>query len=169
MSVSADFVTMAVARGRDPGTDAPDFVEIIAGSAARRPQHPAVIGPDATLTYAELDRLSNQLAQRFVAAGVGRDSCVGISLPRGAGELVAMLATSKAGGAYVPLDPSHPIDRLQLVLEDAAPQVMVIHPGSPLAGSSSAAEVIVLDDLGQVTGGYDSTPPIVAYDPARLA
>jgi amino acid adenylation domain-containing protein len=169
MSVSADFVTMAVARGRDPGTDAPDFVEIIASSAVRRPHHPAVLGPDATLTYAELDRLSNRLAQRFVAAGVGRDSCVGISLPRGAGELVAMLATSKAGGAYVPLDPSHPIDRLRLVLEDAAPQVMVIHPGSPLAGSSRAANVIVLDDLGRVTEGYDSTPPLVAHHPAQLA
>ena len=169
MSVSADFVTTAVARGRDPGTDASDFVEIISRSAVRRPHHPAVVGPDATLTYAELDRLSNQLAQRFVAAGVGRDSCVGISLPRGAGELVAMLATSKAGGAYVPLDPSHPIDRLQLVLEDAAPQVMVIHPGSPLAGSNRAAHVIVLDDLGHVTEGYDATPPAVAYDPAQLA
>jgi amino acid adenylation domain-containing protein len=169
MSVSADFVTIAVARGRDPGTDASDFVEIIGGSAVRRPHHPAVVGPDATLSYAELDRLSNQLARRFIAAGVGRDSCVGISLPRGAGELVAMLATSKAGGAYVPLDPSHPIDRLQLVLEDAAPQVMVIHPGSPLAGANKTANVIVLDDLGHLTEGYDATPPLVAYDPAQLA
>ena len=149
MSASPASLPLAAARGRDPGTDAPDFVEVIAGSVARRPHHPAVVGPDATLTYAELDRLSNQLAQRFVAAGVGRDGSVGISLPRGAGELVAMLATIKAGGAYVPLDPSHPVDRLQIVLEDAAPQVMVIHPGSPLAGSTSARNVIVLDDLAQ--------------------
>ncbi len=169
MAFSAESVTLAAARGRDPGIDAPDFVEIIAASTVRRPHHPAVEGPDATLTYAELDRLSNQLARRFVAAGVGRDSCVGISLPRGARELVAMLATSKAGGAYVPLDPSHPIDRLQLVLEDAAPQVMVIHPGSPLAGATKAANVIVLDDLGHVTEGYDSTPPLVAHDPTQLA
>ncbi len=169
MSVSADSVTVAVSRGRDPGTDAPDFVGVIAGSVARRPHHPAVVGPDATLTYAELDRLSNQLAQRFVAAGVGRDGCVGISLPRGAGELVAMLATIKAGGAYVPLDPSHPVDRLQIVLEDAAPQVMVIHPGSALAGSTSARNVIVLDDLAHVTAGFDATRPVVSHDPAQLA
>ena len=121
MSVAADSVSRAVARGRDPGTDPPDFLDLIAASVARRPHHRAVEGPDATLTYAELDRLSNQLAHRFVAAGVGRDGSVGISLPRGAGELVAMLATIKAGGAYVPLDPSHPVDRLQVVLEDAAP------------------------------------------------
>jgi amino acid adenylation domain-containing protein len=169
MSAAADSVTLSLARGRDPGTDAPDFVDVIAATVARCPQHPAVEGPDATLSYAELDRLSNQLAQRFVAAGVGRDGCVGISLPRGAGELVAMLATIKAGGAYVPLDPSHPVDRLQVVLEDAAPQVMVIHPSSRLAGAASARNVIVLDDLAHVTEGYDSRPPVGPRDPAQLA
>ncbi len=169
MSFSGGSVPLAAARGRDPGTDAPDFVELISESAARRPDHPAVEGPDATLTYAELDRLSNQLARRLVAAGVGRDGCVGISLPRGAGELVAMLATSKAGGAYVPLDPSHPVDRLQVVLEDAAPQVLVAHPSSPLAGSTKASNLIVLDDLARVTEGYDPAPPVVSHDPAQLA
>lgn len=169
MSASPVSPPLAAACGRDPGTDAPDFVEMIAENAARRPQHPAVEGPDATLTYGELDRLSNQLAQRFVAAGVGRDGCVGISLPRGAGELVAMLATIKAGGAYVPLDPSHPVDRLQIVLEDAAPQVMVIHPSSPLASAPHATHVIVLDDLAHVTEGHASTPLSVAHDPAQLA
>jgi non-ribosomal peptide synthetase component F len=160
---------MAVSRGREPGTDPTDLVEMIAGSVARRPEHPAIEGPDATLTYAELDRLSNRLARRLVAAGVGRDGCVGISLPRGAGELVAMLATSKAGGAYVPLDPSHPIDRLRLVLEDAAPQVLVVHPSSPLAGARAGRTVIVLDDLARATEGYDATAPVASYDPAQLA
>ncbi|HVZ89067.1 MAG TPA: amino acid adenylation domain-containing protein [Polyangia bacterium] len=161
-SLSASF-------GRDPGNDADDLVTVIARTVARRPHHLAVDGPDARLTYAELDRLSNQLANRFIAAGVGRDGSVGISMPRGAGELVAMLATSKAGGAYVPLDPSHPLDRLQIVLEDAQPQVMVVHPTSPLAQSTGAPTVIVLDDLARVTEGYDATPPAVTYDPAQLA
>ncbi len=169
MSLAADSASLAVARGRDPGSDAPDFVDVIARTVARRPHHRAVEGPDATLTYAELDRLSNQLARRFVAAGVGRDGCVGISLPRGAGELVAMLATVKAGGAYVPLDPSHPVDRLQIVLEDAAPQVMVLHPSSPLAGAAHARNVIILDDLARVTEGYEATPPVGSPDPAQLA
>jgi amino acid adenylation domain-containing protein len=142
---------------------------LVAATVARRPDHPAVEGSDATLTYAELDRLSNQLANRLIGAGVKRDVCVGISLPRGAGELVALLATSKAGGAYVPLDPSHPVNRLQMILEDAAPQVMVVHPSSPLAATTSAPHIIVLDDIARVTYGYDPSPPGVAYDPAQLA
>jgi amino acid adenylation domain-containing protein len=159
----------SIARGREPATPAPDLLAGIAAAVARRADRVAVEAPDARLTYAELDRLSNRLARRLLSAGVGPESCVGISLPRGAGELVAMLATSKAGGAYVPLDPSHPLDRLRIVQEDAAPAVMVVHPSSPLAGAATTAEVIVLDDLARATDGFDAAPPPAAHDPAQLA
>ena len=144
-------------------------MEVVARTVARRPAHRAVEAPDASLTYAELDRLSNQLARRLLSLGVARDSCVGISLPRGAGELVAMLATLKAGGAYLPLDPSHPPDRLQMVLEDAAPQVVIVHPGSPFADAGSGRNVIVLDGLARVTEGHDQAPVSLSCDPAQLA
>jgi non-ribosomal peptide synthetase component F len=159
----------ASAVGREPPGEAPDLLVAIAQAAARRPNHPAVEASDATLTYADLDRLSNQLAHRFLSLGVGRDTCVGISLPRGAAEVLAILATSKAGGAYVPLDPSHPLDRLQIILEDARPQVLVVHPSSPLAAAATAGNVLVLDDLARATAGYDVTPPSVRPDPAQLA
>ncbi|HEY4188605.1 MAG TPA: amino acid adenylation domain-containing protein, partial [Polyangia bacterium] len=142
---------------------------------ARRPAHHAVEAPDVTLGYGELERLSNQLAHRLRSLGVGPDSCVGISLPRGAAELIAMLATAKAGGAYVPLDPSHPLDRLRLIVEDAAPQVMIVHSSSPLAatpplaGTTASANVIELDDLDRATAGFATTPPAVSYHPAQLA
>jgi amino acid adenylation domain-containing protein len=155
--------------GRNPRTEAPDLVAAIAATVARRPDHPAVEGSDAKLSYADLDRLSNQLAHRLISLGVVRDACVGISVQRGATELLAMLATAKAGGAYVPLDPSLPLDRLQIILEDAAPQVLLVHSSSPLAGSATTARVIVLDDLAGATEGCDFSPPPVVYDPAQLA
>jgi amino acid adenylation domain-containing protein len=159
----------ASAVGREPPDEAPDLLVAIAQATARRPDHPAVEASDATLTYAELDRLSNQLAHRLLSLGVGRDACVGISLPRGAAEVLAILATSKAGGAYVPLDPSHPLDRLQIILEDARPQVLVVHPSSPLATAGAAGHLVVLDDIARATTGYEVTPPSVLHDPAQLA
>jgi len=161
----------ASAVGREPPGEAPDLLVAVAQAAARRPDHPAVEASDATLTYADLERLSNQLAHRLLSLGVGRDACVGISLPRGAAEVLAILATSKAGGAYVPLDPSHPLDRLQIILEDARPQVLVVHPSSPLAaaGAGASGNVLVLDDIARATAGYDVTPPPVQPDPAQLA
>ena len=55
-------------------------------------EHVAVEAPDGRLTYAELDRLASQLARRLRDLGVTTESRVGISLARGARELLAMLA-----------------------------------------------------------------------------
>ena len=145
------------------------LIERLAETAARRHAHVAVQASDATLTYAELERLSNQLAHRLISLGVTRDACVGISLSRGAAELVAMLATLKAGGAYVPLDPTHPPDRIRLILEDAGPRVMVVRADSPFATRPGAAQLLILDDLAQIGAGHPVTPPAVSYDPEQLA
>jgi amino acid adenylation domain-containing protein len=149
----------------------PDLVGMLVHTAARRGTHTAVEGPDAILSFAALDRLSNQLANRLISLGVTRDTCVCISLHRGAVELVAMLATLKAGGAYVPLDPTHPSDRLELVVEDARPKVILVHPGSPFAKAAASVSmsttVLILDDLARV--GTDPTPPELTHDPKQLA
>ena len=159
------------ARGEDPG-EPPDLVEEIVATAARRAGHVAVDAPDGSLTYAELDRLSNQLAHRLISLGVKRDTCVGISLPRGLAEIGTMLATLKAGGAYVPLDPGYPPERLRLIVEDAGPQVMVVHPGSPFADRAllpPSTTLLVVNSLAEIAEGYDDAPPQVSYDPAQLA
>lgn len=159
----------SLALGRDPMRPAPDLVEVLARTAARRPEHVAVEGPDARLTYADLDRLSNQLAHRLIGMGVGPERCVGISMPRGAAELVAMLAVSKAGGAYVPLDPSHPVDRLRLILEDAAPAAMIVHSTSPVAAEATGPNVILLDELQRATARQNETLPRVPRERSQLA
>ena len=147
----------------------PDLVERFRVVARQRATATAVEAGDGTLTYAELERLSNQLAHRLRGLGVGRDARVGVSMPRGARELVALLATLKAGGAYVPLDPSHPLDRLMAIVEDAAPQVMLTHPESPLcSGFGAGAPLLLIDDLAAITADQDPTPPPVSYDSAQL-
>ncbi|WP_308402186.1 AMP-binding protein, partial [Streptomyces shenzhenensis] len=54
-----------------------------------------------SLTYAEVDACSDAWACGLVARGVGRESRVGLCLPRGVEMVVALLAVWKAGGAYV--------------------------------------------------------------------
>jgi len=145
-----------------------DFLDKFTETVARRRDRTAVEASDGTFTYSELDRLSNQLAQRLRSMGVERDSRVGISLYRGAIELIALIATAKAGGAYVPLDPSHPTDRLRVIMDDAVPEVMLVHPGSPL-GDGGPSQVLVLDDIKSVTAGHADTALAVGHDPEQLA
>jgi amino acid adenylation domain-containing protein len=140
-----------------------DLIARLAEVTIRRQDHIAVEAPDGRLTYGDLDRVSNQLAQQLRALGVTREYRVGISLPRGACELVALLATLKAGGAYVPLDPSNPVDRLRIMIEDATPQVLIAGSHSPLTGSHGCS-LVVLDDLSQAGVGF---PAIWQPEPAQ--
>ena len=87
--------------------------------ARERPDALALIFDDQQMTYAELDRSSNQLAYRLRALGVGPDCLVGVAVERGLGMALALIAIHKAGGAYVPLDPDYPQDRLAYMVEDS--------------------------------------------------
>ncbi|WP_308311169.1 non-ribosomal peptide synthetase, partial [Streptomyces sp. GbtcB6] len=79
-----------------------------------------------TLSYAEVDARSDALARGLVACGVGRESRVGLCLPRGVEMVVAMLAVWKAGGAYVPLDPEYPTDRLAYMVADSGAELVLV-------------------------------------------
>jgi amino acid adenylation domain-containing protein len=91
----------------------------------RTPNAVAVSYESVSLTYGELNQRANQLAHYLRKLGVGPDSRVGICLERGFEMVIGLLAVLKAGGAYVPLDPAYPSERLQFMLDDGAPAVLL--------------------------------------------
>ncbi|MGH3958723.1 amino acid adenylation domain-containing protein [Mycobacterium sp.] len=92
--------------------------EMVAATAARIPDAVAVTFDDRELTYAELDRRANGLAQRLQRLGVGPDVIVPVLLDRSDDLVVALLGVLKAGGAFLPLDPAQPTHRMATMLAD---------------------------------------------------
>lgn len=80
--------------------------------AREAPTSEAICAWDGSLTYAELDRLSDFAAYKLRRAGV----CPGIYVPfafdKSLWAVVATLAIMKSGGAFVPLNPRDPPARL---------------------------------------------------------
>jgi amino acid adenylation domain-containing protein len=105
----------------DTSSDFPNrcIHELISEQAKKTPDAPAVICNGTTLTYKELEKRSNQLAQYLVSNGVKAESRVGIYLPRSESIIVTILAILKAGGAYVPLDISLPAERIGFMMTDS--------------------------------------------------
>jgi non-ribosomal peptide synthetase component F len=90
---------------------------------------------DQTISYAELNRRSNQLANYLANYGLGRGQVVALCLERSPEVIIAILGTLKAGAAYLPLDASLPAKRLALMLEETeAPMPMLKLSTSILAG-----------------------------------
>jgi amino acid adenylation domain-containing protein len=119
------------------------------------------------VSYAELNRRANRLARRLRRLGVGRDVLVGVCLERSVDLVVCLLAVLKAGGGYVPLAPGYPQARLEFMLADARPLVLLTE--RRLVAGLAVGEVVTLWvedlaaelaaesdlDLGVVIGGDD--------------
>lgn len=100
---------------------------------------------NASLTYAELDNLTNRLANRLIASGIARHDVVAIYGHRSPAVVVAILAIMKAGAAYSMIDPQYPTDRIAACLQIAAPRGWV---AIEAAGREPADLLAVLDAHG---------------------
>ena len=88
--------------------------QLLQKQALQQPESIAVEFLGHSLTYAELEARSNQLAHSLRQRGIRAETLVGVCLERSLEMLVAVLGVLKAGGAYVPLDPAYP-DRKSVV------------------------------------------------------
>ncbi|MEV5593674.1 non-ribosomal peptide synthase/polyketide synthase [Streptomyces sp. NPDC052496] len=125
----ADVLTPAE-HARTPGADGPQVPpatvpELFARQVARHPDAPAVLSASGPLSYQELNARANRLAHLLLSRGIGPGHIVALAFPRGAGLVVAVLATLKAGAAYLPLDTGYPAERLAFMLDDARPSLLL--------------------------------------------
>jgi amino acid adenylation domain-containing protein len=99
--------------------------ELVSAQAAATPDAIALTSRGESITYGELDKRANQLANYLIALGVEPEAIVGLCLDRSAESVMCALAVLKAGGAYLPLDPAYPSERLLFMLNEARPRVLI--------------------------------------------
>jgi amino acid adenylation domain-containing protein len=90
----------------------------VAHFAQTTPQQAALSCNGAELSYAELDKASNRLANALLANGLRPGDRVGIYMHKSLELGIAIYGALKAGGIFVPLDPFMPTERLQFILGD---------------------------------------------------
>ncbi len=99
--------------------------ELFEAQVARHPEAVALVYGDRQLSYRELNQQANQVAHYLREQGVGPDVLVGLCVERSLAMVIGMLGILKAGGAYVPLDPSYPQERLEYMIADSAPALVL--------------------------------------------
>jgi len=82
--------------------------QLLTESAGQRPDAEAVRLLDQTLTYAELEKLSNQLAHALIERGVVPGDRIGIYLHKSPAAIASIFGIMKTGACYVPVDQSAP-------------------------------------------------------------
>lgn len=79
----------------------------------------AVVEGKHSLTYEQLDCLSNQMANYLIERGVSVGDRIGICLAKTRWLPVTTLAVLKAGATYVPMDVNYPASRIQHIANDS--------------------------------------------------
>lgn len=104
-----------------------DFLlpHLLKRSAAHHPERDAVRMDGVALTYAHLERLTNQLARTLISAGVKRGDRVGLYIHKSHASVIGVFGIMKAGAAYVPLDPNAPPKRLAYITRDCGIRVVL--------------------------------------------
>lgn len=117
--------------------------------AVQTPAATAVVGPSATLSYAELDQWSGELAGRLLAeGGVRHGDRIVVCVERSVELIVALLGVLKAGAAYVPIDPEEPDKRVADILADAEVSVAVCDADSAARFKAYVGTVIDVSQRG---------------------
>ncbi|MFI0862141.1 amino acid adenylation domain-containing protein [Streptomyces smyrnaeus] len=113
----------------------------------------AVSAADTTLTYGELNARANRFAHALIARGIGAEDVVALALPRSQELVTAILGVLKAGAAYLPVDPAYPAARIEYLLTDARPTLVIDDP-------------LTVAELAQ---GRPDTDPGILVDPLHPA
>ncbi|MEO3814901.1 amino acid adenylation domain-containing protein, partial [Sphaerisporangium sp. B11E5] len=122
--------------------------------AARTPDAEAVAGGGVRLTYAELEVRANRVAWWLLARGVGLEGRVGVVMERSVDLVVLLLGVVKAGAAYVPVDPAYPAERVALMVEGAAPDLVIAESGTAdvVSGAVLWDDPLVVAQVGAQSG-----------------
>ncbi|MYV93584.1 AMP-binding protein, partial [Streptomyces sp. SID1034] len=135
-----------------PATQAPELGldGLFAGQAARSPEAPAVVFEDQVVSYGELEVWSNRLARYLSGKGVRPGDLVAVHVERSPYMVAAILAVLKAGAGYTMLDPQFPEERLNAVLEQVRPAVVVTQSHLPVL-RSDAVRVDLTREVAEIS------------------
>ena len=144
----------------------------LAESAARRPDHPAVEEPGGqSLTYRDLDALSDRVRDRLALLGARPGERVGVSVRKSIDAVAAILGILKTGAAYVPVDPTAPAVRNGFILADCGVVAALVEADlvadltPQLAANGASPTLVAVETPGAGAGleaGLDAAGPAPA-------
>ncbi len=129
--------------------------------AKQTPDRIAVEFEDMRLTYCELNKKANSLANYLLKLGATPEDLVGVCLDRSLEMIVGLLGILKAGCAYVPMDPLFPSERLNYMLDDAKISTLITQNHLTEIYSGFKGNVVRLDgDIDRIDLESSENPGI---------
>ncbi|HWX00079.1 non-ribosomal peptide synthetase/type I polyketide synthase [Collimonas sp.] len=137
--------------------------------ACRQPEAVAIIDGAQHISYAQLAERSGQLVAALAAMGVQKGSTVAVCAERSAAGLLTVLALFRLGAIYLPLDPALPSMRMDYMLADAQPCLIVGTQAAPQFLQQHAIRFVTCDALAALAPDCLPAPALVqSSDPGYI-
>lgn len=121
--------------------------DLFQAQAHRRPEAAALSFGSSVLTYQQLAKLADGVAQGLKELHLAPEELVGFCVERSPEMVTGLLGILEAGGAYLPLDPSYPQERLAFMLQDSGVRLLVTQRALVDKLPPSNARVVCIEDL----------------------
>lgn len=135
----------------------------------KTPDKLAYVFENREYSYKALNEEANKLANFLINLGVGPEVRVGLSVNRSHWLGIATLAIFKSGGTYVPLNPSYPDERLNHMVEDTAPSIILTQQALEQHFLGVDAKVIGLEEISERLNLFSHSNPPVLSEMAQSA
>jgi tyrocidine synthetase-3 len=161
----------------EPYNDCETIHRLFEKQVERTPDNIAVVGPSVkgrahsvkerrascairhVITYRELNKKSNQLANILKERGVTRDIVVGLMVERSVEMIIGILAILKAGGAYLPIDTEYPEERKKYMLKDSGVKLLLTDDELEHTPAYIPPDIEIIDPGNEYIYGGDGTNP----------
>nr|WP_101947390.1 non-ribosomal peptide synthetase [Mycobacterium sp. 3519A] len=108
-----------------PARTLPALVEV---QADRTPDAVAIVYEGRRYSYREVNTAANRFAHWLIGQGIGTEDRVAVLLDKSPELVITALGILKAGAVYLPIDPTYPDDRLDFILGDSDPKLVLREP-----------------------------------------
>lgn len=145
------------------------IIRLFEEQVLQSPDQIAIVYGEKQMTYSELNRKANFLARQLRKYGVKRESPVCIMLDRGLETVVGIVGILKAGGAYIPIDPKSPDNRINYMLKESQP--ILVLTTKNIAETHQLPNVLLMDSIAEITESRteEDENPAIVNEPTDLA
>lgn len=101
------------------------IIDLFLEQVNKHPQHKAITLEGKSLSYEELNKKSNQLANYLISENIKKGALIPICLHPSLEMVVVILGILKAGAAYVPIDPEYPLFRIKHLCDESESKIII--------------------------------------------
>ena len=145
--------------------------DLIVEQAKHKPDHIVINFENKNVSYSQLMESVERCASLLIQKGVTTEKYVVVYVDRSLEMLISILGILRAGGAYIPIDAAFPIERLQIVLEDSEPHLIITQDNLVQHIPKLSNKVQLIEELFTQNNSSESLlhPPRPIIFPSQIA